>query len=216
MILEKNDKLVMIGDSITDCGRGRPAGEGLFDPYGSGYVNMVKAFLDANYPELAIRVVNKGNSGNTVRDLKARWQEDVLDLQPQWLSILIGINDVWRHFDCPKMTENHVGIDEYESTLDELIGMVIKKLKGLILIKPYFIESNREDAMRKQMDAYGAVVESLAEKYDAVLVDPQAGFDNMLEHMHPMALAWDRIHPNTSGHALIAKCFMEALELNNR
>ena len=212
MKLEKNDKLVMIGDSITDCGRGRPEGEGLFDPYGNGYVNIVKAFLDANHPELAVRVVNKGNSGNTVRDLRKRWQEEVLDLNPQWLSILIGINDVWRHFDCPKMVEKHVGIDEYEATLDELINMVIKNLKGIILMKPYFIEPNQEDPMRRQMDAYGAVVETLARKYGALLVDPQAGFDNMLKYMHPMALAWDRIHPNSSGHALIAKCFLDALE----
>ena len=56
---------------------------------------MVKAFLDAQYPELAIRVVNKGNSGNTVRDLETRWQDDVLDLSPDWVSIMIGVNDYW-------------------------------------------------------------------------------------------------------------------------
>ena len=211
MKLEKSDKLVMIGDSITDCGRGRPAGEGLFDPYGSGYVNMVKSFLDADHPELAIRVVNKGNSGNTVRDLKGRWQEDVLDLKPDWVSIMIGINDVWRHFDSPKMPEGHVGIEEYEATLEELITATLPAVKGIILVKPYFIEPNREDPMRKQMDDYGAVVESMAGKHAAVLVDPQAGFDRMLKYMHPMAIAWDRVHPNTSGHGLIARCFLDAI-----
>ena len=115
MILDKNDKLVMTGDSITDCERGRPAGEGLFDPYGNGYVNMVKAFLDAKYPEQPIRLINKGNGGHTVRDLKDIWQESVLDQKPDWLSIMIGINDVWRQFDSPKMTEDHVGLEEYES-----------------------------------------------------------------------------------------------------
>jgi len=202
----------MIGDSITDCGRVQPAGEGLFDPYGSGYVNMVKAFLDAQHPELAIRVVNKGNSGNTVRDLKARWAEDVLAQEPDWLSIMIGINDVWRQFDSPKMPEIHVGLEEYEITLEELIISSLPGLKGLILVTPYFIEPNREDAMRVRMDAYGDVVRALAEKHNAVLVDPQAGFDRMLEHQHPMAIAWDRVHPNTSGHALIATCFLEAVD----
>ncbi len=211
MILEKNDRLVTIGDSITDCGRGRPEGEGLFDPYGNGYVNMVKAYLDAHYPECPVRIVNRGNSGNTVRELAARWQEDVLDLKPDWLSIMIGINDVWRQFDCPKMTEIHVGIEEYESTLEKLIESALPGLKGLILVTPYFIEPRRDDPMRARMDAYGAVVKALAEKYDAVLVDTQAGFDRMLEHMHPMAIAWDRVHPNSSGHGLIAKCFLEAI-----
>ena len=211
MIFEKHDKLIMIGDSITDCGRGQPAGEGLFDPYGSGYVNMVKALLDARYPDCPVRVVNKGNSGNTVRELAGRWQEDVLDQKPDWLSIMIGINDVWRHFDSPKMTEGHVGIEEYETTLERLIRETLPGLKGLILVTPYFIEPNRQDAMRLKMEAYAAVVRALATKYDAVLVDTQAGFDTMLESMHPMALAWDRIHPNSSGHALLARCFLKAI-----
>jgi lysophospholipase L1-like esterase len=211
MIFEKNDKLVMIGDSITDCGRGRPAGEGLFDPYGNGYVNMVKAFLDAQYPELAIRVVNKGNSGNTVRELESRWQEDVLDLKPDWVSIMIGINDVWRQFDSPKMPEGHVGLEEYQTTLERLVAKTLPDVKGIILVAPYFIESNLNDAMRVRMEEYASVVRSLAEKNDAVLVDTQAGFDGMLETMHPMALAWDRIHPNTSGHALLAKVFLKAV-----
>ena len=211
MIFEKHDKLIMIGDSITDCGRGQPAGEGLFDPYGSGYVNMVKALLDARYPDCPVRVVNKGNSGNTVRELAGRWQEDVLDQKPDWLSIMIGINDVWRHFDSPKMTEGHVGIEEYETTLERLIREPLPGLKGLILVTPYFIEPNRQDAMRLKMEAYAAVVRALATKYDAVLVDTQAGFDTMLESMHPMALAWDRIHPNSSGHALLARCFLKAI-----
>lgn len=211
MIFERDDRLVLIGDSITDCGRGRPAGEGLFDPYGSGYVNMVKAHLDAHYPETPVRVINKGDSGNTVRELKGRWQEDVLDLKPDWLSIMIGINDVWRQFDSPKMTEIHVDLAEYEATLEELISLAKPGLKGLILVTPYLIEPNRDDAMRARMDAYGAVIKSLAERHEAVLVDAQAGFDRMLEHMHPMAIAWDRVHPNTSGHAQIAKCFLEAV-----
>lgn len=211
MKLGKNQKLVMIGDSITDCDRAKPAGEGLFDPYGKGYVNMVKAFLDASYPELAIRVINKGNSGNTVRDLALRWQADVLDLKPDWLSIMIGINDVWRHFDSPRIPEGHVGIEEYEATLEKLVQDSLPSLKGLILVTPYFIEPNRSDAMRVKMEQYAAVVKKLAKRHKAVLVDPQAGFDRMLKSMHPMAIAWDRVHPNTSGHALIAKVFLEGI-----
>ena len=97
--LQKGEKLVMIGDSITDVGRARPIGEGRADDaLGRGYVMMVDALLGAVYPERLIRVINMGVSGNTTRDLKARWQTDVLDLKPDWLSIMIGANDVWRQY----------------------------------------------------------------------------------------------------------------------
>ena len=117
MKLQKGSKLVMIGDSITDAGRARPVGEGLFDPLGRGYVCMVNALLGAVYPERGLRVVNMGCSGNTVRDLKARWQTDVFDLKPDWVSIMIGINDVWRQYDLPLQPESHVPLKEYEEKI---------------------------------------------------------------------------------------------------
>ena len=70
----------MIGDSITDCERARPVGEGLFDALGKGYVSFVDGLLQARYPAHGIRVVNMGLSGNSVRDLQGSWQLDVLDL----------------------------------------------------------------------------------------------------------------------------------------
>ena len=106
--LAPRSKLVMVGDSITDAGRARPVGEGRGEAIGKGYVMMVEALLGAVYPEQWIRIVNQGISGNTVRDLKARWQADVLDLAPDWVSVMIGANDVWRQFDSPRQTEKHV------------------------------------------------------------------------------------------------------------
>ncbi len=73
MLIAPHSRFVLIGDSITDAGRARPDGEGLFDPYGSGYVNMLKSTILAAHPERHIRLTNMGESGNTVRDLKARW-----------------------------------------------------------------------------------------------------------------------------------------------
>src|SRR6187549_1184127 len=115
--LQKGEKLVMIGDSITDVGRARPIGEGRADDaLGRGYVMMVDALLGAVYPERMIRVINMGVSGNTTRDLKTRWQTDVLDLKPDRLSIMIGANDVWRQFDTP-LPEYAVPPGEFEDTL---------------------------------------------------------------------------------------------------
>lgn len=204
-------KLVMIGDSITDAGRSRPGGEGLFEALGKGYVNLVDALLGAVYPQLRIRVVNQGNSGNTVRDLQARWQTDVTDLKPDWLSVMIGINDVWRQFDSPRQTEWHVPLEEFERTLGELLAATRPSLKGLVLMTPYFIEPNRADAMRATMDRYGDAVKRQAARHDAILVDSQAAFDSILQHMHPGNLAWDRIHPTTTGHLVLARAFVNAV-----
>jgi lysophospholipase L1-like esterase len=211
MLIHPNSKLVMIGDSITDCGRAKPVGEGLFEALGKGYVSLVDALLQASHPQDCIRVVNMGTSGNTVRDLKARWQSDVLELSPDWLSIMIGINDVWRQFDTPLQAEWGVPPEEYERSLGELIERTQPRLKGLVLMTPYFIEPNRGDAMRARMDQYSEVVRRLAHSYQAVLVDTQAAFDGVLAYVHPMALAWDRVHPNQAGHMLIARTFLRAV-----
>src|SRR5579883_725116 len=191
MKLSQGTKLVMIGDSITDCGRAQPVGEGLFDALGKGYVSLIDALLGAVFPDLGVRIVNMGTSGNTVRDLKARWQRDVIDLKPDWLSVMIGINDVWRQFDLPKQLEAGVPLDAYEATLNELVAQTKPLLKGLILATPFYIEPNRDDAMRRRMDEYGAVVKRLAHKHDAVFVDTQAAFDEVLKHYYAATLAWD-------------------------
>jgi lysophospholipase L1-like esterase len=211
MFIQARSKLVMIGDSVTDCGRSRPVGEGKFNALGNGYVSLVDALIKATVPWQQIRVVNLGEDGNTVRNLKARWQRDVLDLSPDWLSIMIGINDVWRQFDTPFQPEWGVPLDEYESTLQDLIEQVQPRLKGLVLMTPYFIEPNLKDAMRVRMDQYSEVVRGVAKKYQAILVDTQLAFDHAMRHMYPAALSDDRVHPNLPGHMIIARSFLNAL-----
>lgn len=209
--LQKGDKLVMIGDSVTDCERAKPVGEGLFNAIGRGYVSNVDALLSSAYPELEIRVVNMGISGNTVLDLKKRWQTDVLDQKPDWLSVMIGINDVWRQYDSPRIKESHVDLEAYEAALRELLQAVRPQLKGLVLMTPFFIELNTEDAMRRTMDQYGEVVKRLALEFDATLVDTQASFNKLLSHMHSSNIAWDRVHPNHVGHMTLARAFLNGV-----
>ncbi|MBO7745159.1 SGNH/GDSL hydrolase family protein [Paenibacillus sp. MWE-103] len=211
MLIGNNERLVMIGDSITDCGRARPVGEGLFDAIGKGYVGLVDALISAAYPERGIRVTNMGIGGNNVRDLKERWQTDVTDLKPDWLSVMIGTNDVWRQFDSPTIKESHVYLDEYEATLESLVAATLPQLKGLVLMTPFYIESNENDLMRAQMDRYGAAVKRVAEKYGTLFVDTQAAFNAVLEHLYAGTLAWDRVHPNQIGHAVLARAFLGAI-----
>jgi len=208
MKIAANSKLVFIGDSITDCERARPVGEGLFGAIGKGYVALVEATLGAASPEKNIRVVNMGCSGNTVRDLKSRWATNVIALKPDWLAIMIGINDVWRQFDLPRMTEIHVGPEEYAATLDELVGQTVPLVKGLVLMTPYYLEPNRQDGMRARMDEYGRLVKKIADKHGTVFVDTQAAFDKVLKYIYPATLGWDRVHPNAVGHMVLARSFL--------
>lgn len=213
-MLHAHSKLLFIGDSVTDAGRvknGDAPSEGLFDPMGRGYVTLIEALLTATYPDRALRVVNVGTSGHTVRDLASRWDRDVLALKPEVLSVCIGINDVWRQFDSPRQPELAVPLAEYERTYDALLARTRPHVKTLVLMTPFFIEPSRQDAMRARMDAYGAVVKTLAAKHDAVFVDTQAAFDRALTHLHSASLAWDRIHPNQAGHMILARAWLTAV-----
>jgi lysophospholipase L1-like esterase len=214
MKLAKGDKLLFIGDSITDCERAKPAEEGLFGALGKGYVAIVDACLQSVYPELGIRVVNKGISGNTVRDLKNRWQEDVLDQNPDWLSVMIGINDVWRQFDTPFIKELHVYEEEYKATLNELVLKTKSHVKGLVLMTPFYLEPNEHDSMRKKMDIYGSIVRQIAEVHGALYVDTQAAFNRVLQVLYSATLAWDRVHPTHAGHMVLARAFLRAIDFD--
>ena len=215
MQLEHNSQLLFIGDSITDCGRKRPIGEGGFDQaLGNGYVSLVNAAITAIYPDFAIKVINMGISGNTVLDLDSRWKRDVLALNPDWLSILIGINDVWWLFNQGWRPGNQPNINDYTQKLDDLIHQVRPNLHGLILMTPYYLEPDLNDPLRMMMDRYGEVVKELASKHNAILVDSQAYFDRILSWMDPFDLAPDRVHINLTGHMILARAFLSSIEFS--
>jgi len=209
VLLAPDRKIVFVGDSITDCGRARPVGEG--NGLGNGYVQFIDAFLGATKPELKLRTINMGVGGNTVRDLEARWQTDVLILKPQYVSLMIGINDVWRQFDSPLQKEIHVGPEEYRDTLDRLLAKTTPHVERTFVASPFYIEPNKHDRMRARMDEYGAYAQEVAIEHGAVWVDVQAAFDAVLRHVHPNALAWDRVHPNATGHAIITRAWLKSV-----
>ena len=209
MKFKNYDRVVFVGDSVTDMGSANPVGEGLFDNLGKSYVRIIENMLVAWYPELNIRITNSGISGNTSRDLAARFDRDVVDLNPQWVSICIGINDVWRQFDTPAIPEWAVTIEEYEKNLEEMILKIKEKVKGIFLCTPYYIEPNVEDAMRKRMDEYGLVCKKLAKKYGCELIDFQSLYNDFCKYKHSSIIAWDRVHPNQMGATLMAKEFLK-------
>lgn len=208
MIFENGDRIVFAGDSVTDMGSTQPIGEGLFENVGRSYVRIIENMLSAYYPERFIRITNAGISGNTSRDLLARWERDVINLKPDWVSICIGINDVWRQFDCPAMPDTHVLPEEYEENLEKMILSVKGNVKGIFLLTPYYIEPNPADTMRARMDEYVAINKKLAEKHGCVLVDFQKMYEDYCHIRHSTFIAWDRVHPSQIGATLMARTFL--------
>lgn len=209
MIFNDMDRIVFAGDSVTDMGSIQPVGEGMFDNLGHGYVRMIENLFCSAYPEIRLRITNSGISGNTSRDLLARFERDVVSLSPDWVSICIGINDVWRQFDSPAIGDAAVSPEEYRENLERMILSVKGRVKGIFIITPYYMEKHREDEMRARMDEYGRICSELAREHGCELVDIQSVFDRYFEHRHSTYIAWDRVHPNQIGATLIAREFLE-------
>ncbi len=214
MIFKNMDRIVFAGDSVTDMGSTNPVGEGLFDNVGRSYVRVIENMLAVYYPEVFVRITNSGISGNTSRDLLQRFDRDVVELNPDWVSICIGINDVWRQFDCPAMPDCQVTPTEYEQNLETMICKVKDNVKGIFILSPYIMEPNREDMMRKRMDEYVAICKQLAEKHGCIFVDFQKMYEDYCQIRHSSYIAWDRIHPNQVGATLMAKEFLKKCEFD--
>jgi len=119
--LKPNSSIVFIGDSITDAGRLEPA----YKPFGYGYVHFVAYSLLAKYIEYNLSIINTGISGDTILDLDYRWERDCLNHKPDILSVLIGINDVFRQY--TGRLDEAVLIDEYQLTYKRLLSAVKEK-----------------------------------------------------------------------------------------
>ena len=194
---------VFLGDSITDAGRlWLPEYNGL----GNGYVKILSEKLSDKFS-----VINKGHGSFTLPFLLRNLTTDCLSLSPAAVSILIGINDVWRQFDSPSQPELHVPPEEYRATYQRLLEQTLPTVKGMVLLTPYFMEPNQADPMRARMDEYGQIVKELAAQYGLPCVDTQAAWDGLFQHMHPCNIAWDRIHPNQVGCMFLAKTFLKAV-----
>lgn len=206
LVFAPGQRVVFIGDSITDAGRRTEASA----PYGTGYVSLVRAFLLARYPGHSLEIFNHGIGGNTVRDLAARWERDVVEAKPDWLSVKIGINDVWRQV-AGRWSEA-VLLDEYAETYERLLRRTSAATDArLILMEPYVIESDHADQFRSLIDQYLPVVHKLAEQFGAILIRTQAAFDEALAQQPASFWANDRVHPNLPGHAVIARAFLRGV-----
>ena len=208
--LKSNQTIVFIGDSITDADRDLPA----YRPFGFGYVHFVANTLLSKYPQLKLNILNTGISGNTVRDLKNRWQEDCIKLKPDVLSVLVGVNDVARRYAEPEKLPKAVYEDEYELTYRQLLSQAKQRLNcQLILMEPFMFCNDAENEVFKSLCDYIDIVDRLAEEFGAVLVPLQSEIDKQIKHVPPENWSLDLVHPYVWVHAWIAQRWLQATGL---
>lgn len=198
------------GDSITDAGRDRKSdGANNANGLGNGYPFVLACDLLRDYSDPQLKVYNRGISGNKVPDLKARWQADCLDLKPDVLSILIGVNDIWH-----KLNGNYQGTTtDYETQYRELLEQTTSKLPKtrLVICEPFVLKCGAvNDKWFPEFDERRAVAKKVACEFEAVFVPFQAMFDEAVEKAPPEYWAADGVHPSLAGDALMAKTWREA------
>lgn len=201
------------GDSITDGNRGRN-----MDPnhiMGHGYAFSIASRIGADYPERRYQFYNRGVSGNKVIDLKKRWQNDTLDLKPDVLSILVGVND---SSSVVLKWEPIISVENYSDTYKSLLDQTLEKFPAItfVLCEPFIqpvgrVKENWEayhsDMMKRQ-----AVVRKLAEQYKTIFVGFQEVFDKASEKAPAHYWIWDGVHPTAAGHELMARKWIEQVE----
>lgn len=201
------------GDSITDGNRGRNT-----DPnhiMGHGYAFSIASRLGADFPEKRMIFYNRGISGNKVNDLTNRWQKDTLDLKPDTLSILIGVND---SSSVVFQREPIITIEKYEEGYKSLLEQTKAKFPDIIFVlcEPFILPVGK---VNENWDAYHTdivkrqvVVRKLVAQYNAVFVGFQQVFDKACEKTSADYWIWDGVHPTVPGHELMAREWIKQVD----
>jgi lysophospholipase L1-like esterase len=206
--LKPGQTILFIGDSITDAGRLDTP----YKPFGYGYVHFVAYSLLAKYTECSLNVINTGISGDTIVDLDYRWERDCLNHKPDILSVLIGINDVFRQY--TGRLDEAVLLDEYQLTYKRLLSLVKEKYNcQLISIEPFMFCDDKANPAYKALQQYIQAVRALAKEFDAVLVPLQELIDKKIKQVPPEKFSEDMVHPYVWAHAWIAQQWLEATKL---
>ena len=209
-------RILFQGDSITDGNRYKDEEHrwDLNHQMGHSYAYIVNGLLGLKYPQMKLEFVNRGVSGNTSRNLYERWQEDALSINPDLLSILVGVND------CCAKDQAHVSKEEYESNLLKMLSMSFDKNPNLrvYLFEPFFLPTKddyaqRSDFWRAEISKYSAVCKKIADADNRLkFIELQKHFDSVSEQRECAYWIWDGVHPTECGHGLIAREWIKVFE----
>ena len=205
--MEMRSKITILfqGDSITDSGRNYTKDENL----GTGYVMMAALWFSAMYPEMEVKVLNRGISGNRIRDLSNHWQKDTLNLRPDVVSILVGINDTLGKYFWGSPTS----VEDFENDYRMILRQTRDNLNSkIVLMEPFSIIVTKDQLkLREDLNPKIEVVRKLSEEFETLLIPLDKIFDEAVKKREPQFWSQDGIHPTQVGHALIAQSWLKAL-----
>lgn len=206
MRLRSGERVLFIGDSITECCRQR-----VEPPLGAGYVQFVHLFLAARHPHVQVELLNRGVDGDTVRDLAARWERDVIAERPDWLFVMIGVNDELFAYSA-EYADRAVDLNEYRAIYRRLLARTRAALDlRIVLMDPTPLEEDLTSASHDSMRARVAVVAELAREFATERI---ATFDRLhraIERSPRRGWMIDVPHPRLEGQAVIALAVLEHL-----
>lgn len=208
--IKNGQKVLFIGDSITDCGR-RDSQR----PLGNGYVKLFADLMIIREPAKRVEIINKGISGDNVVGLRNRWMDDVLRNRPDWLSIKIGINDLHGYLFAGR---KELAPQPYEAAYREILEQTRQALPKcrILLVDPFYISQDASpNSQRKQvldsMPDYLAIVDRLSRTFKTRHIKTHELFGRLLKYYEPDTFCAEPVHPNPSGHLVIAEAIYQAL-----
>ncbi|MCC6579306.1 MAG: SGNH/GDSL hydrolase family protein [Phycisphaeraceae bacterium] len=208
--IKPGQTVLFIGDSITDCDR-----RGGSFPFGAGYVRIIRDLIVARYPGHQLNIINKGISGNTVRDLAHRWTDDCIRFQPDWVSLMIGINDIHRWL--MNIEGASVTAEQFAELYSGIMDRLRKETKArIILIDPFYMSQEcSADSFRHQvlrhLPSYLKTVDQMAKQHKTYHVKLHAEFQSLLKRYEADQFCPEPVHPNPAGHTVMAHAWLKAL-----
>ena len=211
-------RILFQGDSITDAGRFRDYHDP-FNRLGCGYPSLIAARMDLDHPG-EYEWFNRGVSGDRIVDIYARMQKDLLNLAPDCLSILVGVNDVWHGLEAQR---NGVNAEKFEKVYDWLLEEVKTIFPDIriILLGAFALpggatvrqeQPERWETFSREVPLRAQAAQRLAEKHGAIYVPLQPAFDACCQKMLPEYWLFDGVHPTEAGHELIAREWLKAFK----
>lgn len=201
-------RILFEGDSITDSGRAR---EGKMDNLGNGYPTLVKAELGFDSPS-EYYFMNRGLSGDRSVDIYAKIKVDIINLKPDVLSILMGVNDVWHEYEI----DNGVEPDKFEKIYCMLIEEIKEALPDIkiMILEPFVLKGSATEhvweGFSSKVYELAGRAKKVAEKFDLKFVPLQEKFDQLLELSPAEYWLSDGVHPTSMGHELIKREWIKA------
>ena len=202
----KKVKLLFQGDSITDAGRDRADIHNM----GNGYPKYASEILRADYPDVEFEFINLGISGNRTDQLFDRMYEDMILIEPDIVSILICINDVWhRHSHNIETTDAQIAAN-YRAILERLKRQTNAKI---LILAPFLLDNAEKESWRVELDTILPIVRSLAEEYADAFSPLDKHFEDALKTQpEPCHYSPDGVHPNENGAKFIAELYVRAMK----